>query len=72
MSIIVRIMNSIDINCPHCDTPNEIEDIDASTIIDNTCISRRVDECAFVHKCTDCGGSFKVNPCLDVRVEKVA
>lgn len=70
MSIIMGTYQSFDINCPYCDTPNEIDDIDFSVTIDNTNITRCVDECAFYHTCEECCEIFIVNPEANIKVRK--
>lgn len=70
MSQIVPIYRTVEINCPHCHAPNELDDIDVSMTIDNTDIMRHKDECEFDHECDECGKFFTVAPVLDIGVTK--
>ena len=71
MSTISMLHDFIDVCCPYCDEFNEIADIDVSIIVENTDVGRKIDECAFVHECEDCGRSFKINPELIIEVREI-
>ncbi len=71
MSQIVSLLDSIDVICPHCGEFNEISDIAVSMTIEDTDVMRKVNECQFTYGCENCHKEFKLNPEMNVAVEKV-
>ena len=67
----MRTINTeIFVCCPHCEY-EDLYDINATTCVENTCMSWKVIDGENEVKCSDCGAKFKVTAHLDAYVEEI-
>lgn len=59
-----------EICCPHCDSFNSVDDIEATKCIENTAVSWKPNDSISEVICEDCSYTFWIQAHVDIKVSK--
>lgn len=63
-------ITNLRVNCPHCDAEHLFDYVDATSCVENTCVSWHAADSDIQTSCDECGKEIYIRPHLDVRVSK--